>query len=64
MEQAVHLLDASLVAFMFLHHPVQNGNIQRYNRDRRAGLGDKRLIDGNIPLYPGELIGDFLGGGM
>ena len=47
-EEAVHLLDAALVAAFFLHHLVQQRDIERHDGDGGTRLGHHGLVDGDV----------------
>ncbi|OQB93388.1 MAG: hypothetical protein BWX86_01671 [Verrucomicrobia bacterium ADurb.Bin122] len=45
LEEAVDLLNAAFVQALLLHDPVKDRDVERDDRDRRAGLGDEGLVD-------------------
>ena len=47
-EEAVHLLDAAFVATLFLHHLVQQRDVERHDGDGSARLGHHGLIDRDV----------------
>ena len=47
-EEAVHLLDAAFVAALFLHHLVEQRDVERHDGDGGTRLGHHGLVDGDV----------------
>ena len=47
-EEAVHLLYAAFVAALFLHHLVQQRDVERHDGNGGARLGHHGLVDGDV----------------